>query len=433
MMKRRAYRAWRVGGVVAVGGLALASVSGCGSSSGSRDADGVGLEAAAIGSGEDAGPSESFFVVERNPGTGGRVPWFSPLSTATREVPEQVVALEGFQAIGVAVTSGARLFLSAPRWHGRHGSSVIELFPGTNRPPAPYPDRGWNSWGPGERPEESFVCVQALHSDGPGRLWVLDPGAPSFQGPIRGAAKLVRFDTATDRVAANFLLDDRIAPPGSYLNDVRIDRERGFAYISDSGLGAIVAVDLTTGAAQRFLEDHPSTKAEPGTRLVIGGEPWVDESGLSPAVHCDGIALSPDGAFLYYQALTARTLYRVPTGPMRRALRDLGEDAPAPPLDAFVEDLGRTFATDAMIMDDNGVLYFTALERDAITARRPSGALTMVTADERLVWPDSLAIHNDELYVTTARIHEVGLNNPAGPQAEGPFRLLRVGLIGPEG
>lgn len=384
--------------------------------------------------------SESSYAVERNPGLEGFVPWGERLTTATRPVPEQVVALEGFQAVGVAVTPDARLFLSAPRWHGRHGSSVIELYPGTDSPPRPFPDRGWNSWGPGQRPESSFVCVQAMHVDDLGRLWVLDPGAPNFEGPIDGAAKLVRFDLRIDQPAATFVFDRRSAPPGSYLNDVRIDTARGVAYISDSGLGAILVVDLTTGAAVRFLEDHPSTKAEPGTTLVIGGLPWsLDGSGESPAIHSDGIALSPDGAYLYYQALTARTLYRVPTGGMIAALRLAGGGSSGGPgsidvasIADSVQELGRTFATDAMIMDGNGVLYFTALERDAITARLPSGELVLVTADERLVWPDSLAVHGGQLYVTTARIHETGFGNANGPEARGPFRLLRVPLTDPK-
>ena len=33
----------------------------------------------------------------------------------------------------------------------------------------------------------------------------------------------------------------------------------------------------------------------------------------------DGIALSTNGGFLYYQALTARTLYRIPTSALLNA------------------------------------------------------------------------------------------------------------------
>lgn len=392
----------------------------------------------------------SFYTQRPNPGAQGFVPWGNRLSTATRRVPEELVAIESFQAVGIAITPGGRLFLSAPRWHAGHGESVLEFFPGSSTPPQAFPDQAWNAWSPGVPGDLAFVCVQAMHVDGAGRMWVLDPGAPGFEGPVPGGAKLIRFDTEQNKLSSNFVFAPSAAPPGSYLNDVRIDAERGFAFMSDSGLGAIVALDLTTGVAARFLEDHPSTKAEP-VRLVIGGEPWVDaESGLSPAVHSDGIALSPDGEHLYFQALTGRTLYRVPTGPIREVLRPTRREmteadieagtgidlrwmgASISDVDELVEDLGETFATDAMIMDKNGVLYFTALERDAITARLPSGELTVVTSDERLVWPDSLCIHNGLLYVTTARIHEVGFNNPAGPVAQGPFTVLRVPLLDPE-
>lgn len=379
---------------------------------------------------------DSYYADRPNPGSEGFVPWGQPLTTATRRVPEQLVAIESFQAIGIAITPEGRLFLSAPRWHGGHGDSVLEFFPGSSQSPQAYPDRAWNAWEQGVPGDLAFVCVQAMHVDGAGRLWVLDSGSPGFEGPVAGGAKLIHFDTEQNRLESSFVFDPEAAPAGSYLNDVRIDAERGFAYLSDSGLGAIVALDLTTGVAERFLEGHASTKAEP-VRLVIGGEPWVDDTGLSPAVHSDGIALSPDGEHIYFQALTGRTLYRVPTAPMREVLRpNRGPEATLAgttvyDVDETVENLGRTFATDAMIMDANGVLYFTALERDAITARLPSGELTVVTSDERLVWPDSFCIHNGLLYVTTARIHEVGLGNPEGPIADGPFTVLRVPLLDP--
>lgn len=387
------------------------------------------------GCASDSGRGTTTYGSDRpNPGTEGFVPLFTRLSTATRGPLERVAAFDGFQSVGLAISPSGRLFVSSPRWHGNHGNSVVEVFTGKMQAPASYPNEAWNAWSPGVRPERAWVCVQALFTDDMGRLWVLDPGAPRFEGPVTGAPKLVRF-TDRDRVGASYLFDDSVAPPGSYLNDVRVDTQEGFAWISDSGLGAIVGVDLTTGRAMRFLEDHPSTKAVPGTELVIGGKAWVNAGGETPMVNCDGIALSPDGAYVYYQALTGRDLYRVPTAAMKAALRPDGEwggryrDATNLTASEFVEPLGKTFASDAMIMDENGVLYFTALERDAITARLPSGELVNVAADERISWPDSLAIHGGRLYFTTARIHETGFGRPEGPFAEGPYGVFRVPLI----
>jgi len=376
----------------------------------------------------------SFYADRPNPGSTGFIPLFTPLSTGTKAVPERIAAFDGFQAVGLAISTDGRLFVSSPRWHGNHGNSVVEIRTGKVSPPTSYPNESWNNWTPGVRPERSWVCVQAMHTDDTGRLWVLDPGAPMFEGPIHNAAKLIRFDTAGDKVSASFIFNRTIAPEGSYLNDVRIDTKDGFAYMSDSGLGAIVAVDLTTGTARRFLESHPSVKADLNETLIIGGEPWVNEYGDTPTVHADGIALSPDGEHIYYQALTGRTLYRIPTAPIKATLRPDGGwgSSSVDELANHVENLGQTFVTDAMIMDHNGVLYFAALERDAITARLPSGELVQVTADQRISWPDSLAVHGGRLYFTTARIHETGLGNPAGPFAEGPFGVFRVPLIDPE-
>lgn len=386
-------------------------------------------------SGSRGGGRTTYEASGPNPGSEGVVPLWTGLSTATRGALERVAAFDGFQSVGLAVTPEGRLFVSSPRWHGSHGHSVVEAFPGKMQPPAPYPSAAWNAWSPGVRPERSWVCVQALHSDDLGRLWVLDPGAPMFEGPIAGAPKLVRMDTRRDNVAASFLFDETVAPEGSYLNDVRIDTKDGFAWISDSGLGAVVGVDLTTGKAMRFLEDHASTKAVEGTEIVIDAKAWVNEYGSTPTIHCDGIALSPDGEYVYYQALTGRDLYRVPTGAMKAALRPSGDwggrwkSATNATASRHVEAMGRTFVTDAMIMDENGVLYFTALERDAITARLPSGELVNVTADERISWPDSLAVHGGRLYFTTARIHETGFGRPEGPFAEGPYGVFRVPLV----
>jgi len=47
----------------------------------------------------------------------------------------------------------------------------------------------------------------------------------------------------------------------------------------------------------------------------VGGKELVDEQKKAPPqIASDGIALDPKDSYLYYHALTARTLYRVKTG-----------------------------------------------------------------------------------------------------------------------
>lgn len=95
----------------------------------------------------------------------------------------------------VAQAAG-RIFVSGPRWTGFPGPSVALLEPG-NRLRA-FPDRAWNDWRPGLDARRKFVNVNALHVDGEGKLWVVDTGTPQFGGPpVKGGAKLIRFDART--------------------------------------------------------------------------------------------------------------------------------------------------------------------------------------------------------------------------------------------
>jgi sugar lactone lactonase YvrE len=220
------------------------------------------------------------------------------------------VAESDRQWTGIAVSASERLFVCFPRWSDDVPVAVAERLPSGEL--RAYPDGVWNDWSPGGPAERRFVCVQALHVDANDDLWILDPGNPKFLGVVPGAPKLLRVDLETDEVVETLPFDAEAAPPASYLNDVRVDTERRVAYVTDSGLGAILVVDLATGFVRRRLEDHASTKSE-GIDLLIEGRWWRLPDGSRPEVHADGIALTPDREWLYWQALTGRTLYRVPT------------------------------------------------------------------------------------------------------------------------
>jgi sugar lactone lactonase YvrE len=171
-------------------------------------------------------------------------------------------------------------------------------------------------------------------------------------------------------------------------------------YMTDSGLGALVVLDLNTGTARRLLAGHPSTQSE-DVWLTVEGERWVKE-GKKPHMHADGIALSPDKGYLYYHALTGYTLYRISTFALTDAT--LNDDT----LAEKVENLGRTCAPDGMLFDPQGNLYLGDLESNAIVYRTPDGRLNTLVQDERLKWPDTFTMDaQGNLYVTTSRIHQM--------------------------
>jgi sugar lactone lactonase YvrE len=311
---------------------------------------------------------------------------------------------------GIAVSREGRIFVCFPRWSDDVEVSVGEV--AGSGDVVPFPDGDWNTWTASGAPGEHFICVQSVYMDKQNHLWILDAASPDLQGVVPGGAKLLEVDIGKGRVVRTILFDEAVAPQASYLNDVRVDTDRDVAYITDSGLGALVVVDLKTAKARRVLGDHYSTKAE-DVVLKIDGREWRI-NGQAPRVHADGLALDGRGEFLYYQALTGRTLYRIAT----RYLRDpavTGRD-----LAAHVEALYETCAADGMGVGPEGYLYLTSVEDNAIKLFESLGRLKTVVKDPSLKWPDSIAWGPDgSMYVTTSQIH-------LGADVRDPYRIFRI-------
>lgn len=321
------------------------------------------------------------------------------------------VAQSSRQWTGVAVAPNGRIFVNYPRWSDTVPFSVGELR--RDGSVMPYPDTDLNRWERGQDPSRSFVCVQSVVVDNKGFLWILDPANPQFKGVVSGGPKLVKVDLSTDRIIQTVRFASPVIMENSYLNDVRVDTGRQVAYITDSGAGAIIVVDLRTGNSRRLLSGDPSTKAEDVT-LTIEGKPWRRPDGSAPKVHADGIALDPEGDYLYYQALTGRTLYRVPV----RSLLD--PDMTGPNLASKVEVMGKTGAADGLEFDE-GRVYISALEENAIKTFSPAdGKTETLVRGPELAWPDSFAFGPDgSLYVTTSQIHR-------GPNPAEPYKIFKL-------
>lgn len=333
-----------------------------------------------------------------------------------------LVARFEHQVTGVAVSETGRIFVNFPRWTEDSAVSVAELIDGT---PRAYPDAEWNGWRNAKKneisPEDHFVCVQSVVCDGRGALWILDPAAPATSHLVKGGPKLVRIDLASDKVAQVIPFGTDVAPEGSYLNDVRFHANGRRAYITDSGAtGALIVVDLETGKARRVLDGHPSTQAEKDVVVRHGGRPLRRSDGRGAEFAADGIETSPDGAYVYWQALTGHTLYRIPT----EALDD--ESLSADALGGQVERVGEVGVSDGYWMDGEGRLYLSAAEEDAVKRRLPDGTIETVVQDERLRWPDSFAQGPDgTIYVTSSHIMDNKWFNPEAKPAT-PTELWRI-------
>lgn len=351
-----------------------------------------------------------------------------PISYATTPVTIRAPLFEFAslldQITGIAVSSQGRFFVNFPRWAGNPRYSVAELMQdGSLRP---YPDAAWNRWEGKDATDSAkhFVCVQSVYVDDKDFLWILDPASPGFQGVVQGGAKLLKVDLSSNRVVQVITFDETVALRNSYLNDVRIDEWSDVAYITDSGTGAIVVTDLQTGLSRRLLADHPSTKAEPGVVPVIDGKELRDENGKVPQIHADGIALDPQKKFLYYHALTARTLYRIET----RYLKDVTL-SPAE-VGSHVERLADTGPVDGMEMDHRFNLFLTSLEENAVKRYRVyDGSQLMMVRDDLIQWPDSMCVGPDDyLYFTASQINRMPRFNKGVDKRIPPYKVFKIWL-----
>ena len=238
---------------------------------------------------------------------------------------------------------------------------------------------------------------------------------------VKGGAKLVKVNLAGDRVEQVIHFDAPIILPESYLNDVRIDTLRQIAYITDSGTGAIIVTNLSDGTSRRVLDSHPSTRAETGYVPVIDGRKLLGENGQPPQIHADGIALSPDGNYLYYHALTARRLYRIETVYLRDPIHTPEE------VSGKVEKVVDTGLVDGMLITEDGTLYLTLPEEKAIKRLDKDGKLATIVKDERLQWPDSMTLSpGNLLYFTDSQINRMPRFNEGEDRRILPYKLYKV-------
>ncbi len=320
-----------------------------------------------------------------------------------------------FQLTGISVAKSGRLFVNYPRWSDRYVNAVVEVMKDGSA--KPFPDQEWNQWN--SKPETAathFVCVQSVVADG-GSLWVVDPAAPLLASVVPNGPKLVQIDLATNKVVRVLSFGPDVIKPGSYLNDVRFDDKRHTAYMTDSGPGGIVVVDLQSGKAHRALDDIPQAKLEPDVQIVINGKPVIGPDGKPPQFNSDGIALSPDGEYLYFQAVTARHLYKVKTALLR--------DQPTQAAQA-VETVATTFPTDGLWMNSKGQLYLGNLQNNSVDRLDPNGKISTVVKDERLQWPDTFSEGPDgAMYITASHIHESPRYNKGQSTRKMPYQAFR--------
>ena len=332
---------------------------------------------------------------------------------------ELVFADSTYQLTGIAKEeNNGRLIVNYPRWSDIYLYGVIQAQGLTGK--IPYPNAAMNQWQQEESGIDKWVCVQSVYFDDNGVLWILDPAAPMMKTIQGGGAKLVKMNKATNTPERTYSFMG-IVPDTAYVNDVRIDVQKQYAYLTESKGGGLIVLDLNSGQMRRVLTTHYSVKSDPSFKYIIDGHELMKD-GKPVKINSDGIALTPDGVWIYYKPTTDDKLYRIKT----EYLRDWSLDDAA--LGSKVEDLGHFASTDGMIFDKNGNLYMGDPRTYSLIKIDKNLKMTTLLQDQRLIWPDSYSIADGYLYISCSQIHKQpeynnGINKRTSPYTVYKYKL----------
>ncbi|MFE4829191.1 L-dopachrome tautomerase-related protein [Streptomyces sp. NPDC056672] len=346
---------------------------------------------------------------------------------AAGERLEPVASFYGAMPTGVTVSRTGRIFVNFPHWGDKVPYSVAEIRDGK---PVAYPDQAINVADTGD-PARHFLGVQSVVVDASDRLWVLDTGRIEWADAPVGGPKLVAVDLRTNKVVRTIVFPAGVAGPRSFINDVRFDLTRGkagTAYLTDAstdGPNALIVVDLATGESRRRLNNDPSTRPVPDFVPTVEGQPLLNRPANGPTspinVGADGIALSPDGKWLYYCPLSSRTLYAVSTDALTDFRRTDAQVA------STIRNLGRKGMSDGLETDSAGRVYGGDIERNALVRRETDGQYRVLVRDDRLIWPDTLSVAYDHyLYVMANQLNRQAVYHEGVDLRRKPYTLFRI-------
>ena len=315
---------------------------------------------------------------------------------------------------GVTTTAGGRVFFEYPHMDGSSGMRIGEL--GKDGKVRSFPDDAWNGWAPGRPTEHSFVRTNSMRIGPDGLLWVVDTGTPKFGAKIiHGGVKLVALDLTHNEVARIFPLDE-CTHEDSFVDDVRFNGQ--YAFLTDAGRPALIVLDLTTGKARRVLENHDSTTAR--RPVVASGNVLRTVDGKDVKIHADQMEVSPDGKYLYYQALTG-PMYRVET----QYLQDPHISKTA--LGGKVSHWANTPSTGGTAIDSSGTIYLSDVEKRRILSMDPVGQIKVILEDTRLDWPDAMWIDGDGyLWMPVAQLDKIAPFQGGKSQVVYPIRIYKM-------
>jgi sugar lactone lactonase YvrE len=266
-------------------------------------------------------------------------------------------------------------------------------------------------------------AVLGLQCDKRGIVWMLDNGRRGESIP-----KIVGWDTEDNKLAKIIYIPSPATTDSSFLNDLAVDPEEPYIYITDPASGkdaALIIVNIETGLSRRVLEGHYTVIPEKlditvdETSLVVKRP---DGSFIKPQYGVGPIAIDRKGQWVYYGPSAGKTLYRIRTDYLRDLTLTENElnsrfqaYAPRPPCDGIS-------------IDSKDNIYISDVTKKAIGIIKSSTKKYEVyESDDRFLWPDGLCFGNDgKLYFYASQLHLTAPYNEGKNLTESPFHIYKL-------
>ncbi len=306
---------------------------------------------------------------------------------------------------GVKVDKQSEIYVTTARWGGPEIPATLSKLKKTSQGYAlvPYPSEALNDINN----PKGLKAVLGFEIDRNNVMWILDQGHVAGEPTKPGDEKLVLWDLNKNEEVQRYEFTEKdVSRQCSFLNDVVVDNDTGFAYITDSGIfcqpldGGLIVYDSKNNHARRVLSGTHFTNNDKNFFFNINGKPVLSQNPMLTGA--DGIALSGDKKTLYWTNLTGNTLYSIETAILRDFNRSEAE------IQASVKNVTNLPSnTDGITADRENNLYMTGLTINGIMKRdAKTGDVTRLVYDDTMVWPDTLAWGPDNnLYISSNNLH----------------------------
>ncbi|WP_046115410.1 L-dopachrome tautomerase-related protein [Aquincola tertiaricarbonis] len=332
---------------------------------------------------------------------------------------------------GAKVGADGTIYVSTARWGGPEVPATLSKLVRRNGAwkLQPFPSKAMNDINN----PRGLKAVLGFEIDRHGVMWILDQGHVAGAPSRPGDEKLIAWDLKNDQEVARYEFTDADSDKKcSFLNDVVIDNDNGFAYITDSGIfcdplkGGLIVYDIHKNQAKRVLSAPEWVGDENFSFQIHGRDVLKPKDGRPNRMRtgADGIALSGDKQTLYWTNLTGNRLLKLPTAMLRDFYKTEDELRQAVKVDAILPS-----NTDGMTADRAGNLYLSALMLNGIMKRdSKTGAITPWVTHDEMSWVDTLSWGpGGSLYAVSNHLHlwvdgDMDFDRPAVPN----FRIYKM-------